>query len=489
VSEAVPQLAVELDALPHDLRPGRVHDLAGEQIASATGERLFEPARWPASPEPALAVRARAREEHRRWTIELDPDAAWSDGSPVTARDVVRTVEHLIEPRTQAPLAWLGDAIAGCQARRLGGRGAIGCTARGRRRLELTLVRPMANLPGRLATTAFSPLPADTSLVSGPYRIAGRLPGERGFVLGANRHGRAWRSSSPSRIVLLRTDNPEQGLELYERGLLQVTANTWFPHEQLARQRGRPDLHQADIALAAYLLPNPRRVGALGDPRARQAISLSVDRVRAAAAVDGAIVPLRRFTELWGGDGGVLDRDCDAARIAARSMPRPLPGRLRLGYADFPPNRAVAAAIAADVHDALGIELILSSLSYREQRRALASGDFELMYCLSPAPFCDPTSLLAPFAGGSRLGRALGFMDPRFDAALVDAERQSEPEARMRACERANDLLLTALPVVPLARVRSVCLRQPSLGGFAVRPDGTIPFAEIRHSPLRKGAT
>ncbi|MEX0972382.1 MAG: ABC transporter substrate-binding protein [Solirubrobacterales bacterium] len=482
------QLAVELDVLPHDLRPGRVHDLPGEQIASVTGERLFEPGPWPSSARGALAVRARASEGNRRWSLALDPDATWSDGSAVTAGDLVRAVENLVEPSTYAPLAWLTDPIAGCRDRRLGKGGPIGCAAAGRYRLELSLMRPVANLAARLSATAFGPLAADASLTCGPYRIAERLPGARGFVLSANPGARALRADSPQRVVLLRTNDPEQGIELYERGLLHVTANTSFPHERLPHERGRPDLHAARISLAAYLLPNPRRVGALADPRARRAISLALDRGRAADAVHGAIAPLWRFTELWGGGGEVPGRNCDSARAAARALPRALPGRLRLGYADFAPNGTVATALAAQVRDALELELIPTPLSYEGHREALRRGDFDLMYCLSPAPFDDPTSMLAPFESGGGMSGALDFADRRFDALLADADQLSDPAERRRSCERANDVLLASLPVIPLAAVHSVCLRQPSLRGFSVRPDGTIPFARLRLA-RRSGAS
>jgi peptide/nickel transport system substrate-binding protein len=61
-------------------------------------------------PEPALARTWTADPGGASWTFELRPDARWHDGEPVTADDVVFTVDTLRDPDYHGPGAgsWLG---------------------------------------------------------------------------------------------------------------------------------------------------------------------------------------------------------------------------------------------------------------------------------------------------------------------------------------------------------------------------------------------
>ncbi|MBA2382357.1 MAG: peptide ABC transporter substrate-binding protein, partial [Chloroflexi bacterium] len=49
-------------------------------------------------PKPALARSWISADKGAIWTFELNPDARWQDGEPVTADDVVFTVETLQDP-------------------------------------------------------------------------------------------------------------------------------------------------------------------------------------------------------------------------------------------------------------------------------------------------------------------------------------------------------------------------------------------------------
>ena len=62
------------------------------------------------NPEPALARSWTADPSGASWTFELRPDARWQDGEPVTADDVVFTVDTLRDPDYHGPGAgsWLG---------------------------------------------------------------------------------------------------------------------------------------------------------------------------------------------------------------------------------------------------------------------------------------------------------------------------------------------------------------------------------------------
>lgn len=52
---------------------------------------------------PDLATTWELSEDSRTWTFHLDPSAVFADGTPVTAGDVVFSIERVLDPATRAP--------------------------------------------------------------------------------------------------------------------------------------------------------------------------------------------------------------------------------------------------------------------------------------------------------------------------------------------------------------------------------------------------
>jgi peptide/nickel transport system substrate-binding protein len=120
---------------------------------------------------PDLAARWSSDESGRRWTFELRADARWHDGQPVTAADVVFTVNTLRDPAYQGPGA--------------GSWNEVTATAIGDRTVRFDLATPIGGFL-QLATQPIAPahllegvpieaLPTDPfgqlPVGSGPYAI------------------------------------------------------------------------------------------------------------------------------------------------------------------------------------------------------------------------------------------------------------------------------------------------------------------------------
>jgi len=64
---------------------------------------------------PNLAESWKPGPETRYWEFVIQKDAVWSDGSPVTADDIVYTFVHLAAPETQNPWMWFFNPVKGLQ--------------------------------------------------------------------------------------------------------------------------------------------------------------------------------------------------------------------------------------------------------------------------------------------------------------------------------------------------------------------------------------
>lgn len=81
--------------------------------------------------------------DNKTWIFTLRSDAAWSDGSPVTAQDFVYSWQRLVDPKTSSPYAWF-PALAGINHARDIAVGQLpitqlGVTAIDKQHLKITL--------------------------------------------------------------------------------------------------------------------------------------------------------------------------------------------------------------------------------------------------------------------------------------------------------------------------------------------------------------
>jgi peptide/nickel transport system substrate-binding protein len=277
-------------------------------------------AQGPPTFEPALA---------RRWTVssdgmtidfELDAAARWSDGRPVTSRDVV--FSH--EAATSADVGWVGRDV----------KGSIeSVTALGDHRVRYRFRRPapynlMDAVEGNIlpahhyAAVPFVSWPktefTTAPVVSGPFRLASYRPGEA-IVLERNP---AWTGppAGVPRVVFRVLPDVATLLVEIESGGIDLMENV--PAAQVQRLRANPRLelatvHDLSYTFVCWNLRSPL----FADPRVRRALTLAIDRQ---AIVDGILFGNGRtlaspiLSLFWAHDSSLRPHPHDPSR--ARSL-------------------------------------------------------------------------------------------------------------------------------------------------------------------------
>jgi peptide/nickel transport system substrate-binding protein len=215
-------------------------------------------------------------------TYYLRPDAVWSDGEPIDARDVVFTFELVRKPEIGSVYADVWEHLDSV-------------VAVGEREVRFYFAR---RYPGMLFDTGIGIVPAHVFeeaatdnaalaahptlvdpggnlVVSGPYRVAERRPGDR-LVLVAN----------PLAPVPPRTDTvifrviPEMTTRLaeLEAGGLDVMGPV--PMERAAELDADPRfrIERINDRFYDYIAWNPVAFEPFADPEVRRALSLAIDR-------------------------------------------------------------------------------------------------------------------------------------------------------------------------------------------------------------------
>ena len=171
---------------PASLDPARHGDLGSASFISQLYETLtaVDPT---LTVRPALAESWVVSDEGRRVTFTLRPDLTFSDGTPLTAADVVHSWRRLFDATSPSPLASLIADVVGARAL-LSGQStdieSLGVRAEGDRTVVVDLERGGGDLPAIVSGAPFAIVPASAGAAEITPNPA-TFVGSGGYVLSA----------------------------------------------------------------------------------------------------------------------------------------------------------------------------------------------------------------------------------------------------------------------------------------------------------------
>jgi len=391
---------------------------------------------------------------------------------------------------------------------------SVGLAAPDDRTLRIDLVRPTPYFLDLMAFGAFLPVHPPTVeawvdvdaqtgairqahgwtkpphiVTSGPLTID-RWVFKRELDLRPNPHYRDPSLIKSGRIRTLIVEDQNTSVLAYESGAADWHADVQVDYigDMLAQQRAgeREDLHDF-TAFGTYFwsfnckehLADGRR-NPFADRRVRRAFSLAVNKQelvervrRSGERVADSLIPRgsipgfeparglpfdpqRARAELQ--DAGLADRDNDGFLInqARRRFPT-----VEILYTPVGPHRDLAIAIAAMWERELGVRTRLAVRETKVFRNSVKTQDYMVARGSWFGDYLDPTTFLDIHrTGDGNNDRAVS--DPHYDELLARAERESDPDSRMRILEEAaryadEDLV----PVLPIFHYNQYYLFKP----------------------------
>jgi oligopeptide transport system substrate-binding protein len=487
---------------PATLDPAAITAIPEGRIVRALFEGLVVRDPKTLEPRPGMAERWECSKDGLAWTFAIRDGARWTNGDPVTAEDIARSFERLLDPRTAAPYASKLFVVHGAKefATDVGEDGAprrsfatVGIRAEGSA-LAIDLEQPFPGLLDLLACPQFSPvnvaaidalrrahpddgerrwLRPENLVTNGPFRLLERRTGDR-IRLGKNHAYWDEKNVAFETIDALTAEHLSTVVNLYLTG--EVAWVDQMPAELLPRLARREDFHSAPYLGTYFYRVNVERPP-FDDPRVRRALALAIDREEIVRRLLGAgEAPLYACVPaaMPGWSGATMHRGAsfeDDVREARRLLAdagygeggRPFPS-FAIHYNTRESHRDIAEVVAEDWHKHLGIHARLENQEWRvfldTQRRI----DYDVSRSSWIADGVDPLGFLEIFTTGNDNNRT-GWSDPRFDAAIARASAAEEPE-RSRILAEAEAILLDALPILPIYAYATRNLVDPRLGGF-----------------------
>jgi ABC-type oligopeptide transport system substrate-binding subunit len=412
--------------------------------------------------QPALAARWDVAPDGRSLVFHLRPDLRFSDGSPLTARDVVGSWLRIIDPANPAPLFALMIDVKGARdflAGRTTDPESVGLRANGLD-VEVELERPGADFPAIVSSPMFGIVPAPVwqdgqaqfgvgATVSGGYAVVDVADDE--IVLERNDRYWAGPPAIPTVRLLLDIDgrSPVAAFESDDLDYTEVSIidAPWIPYD---RELG-PQLRETPSFALTYLGIDTTSEP-FDDLRVRQAFGKAVDweRVVALGAFGGQRPAISMVPPGIPGGGDrnwlpVHDPD-EARRLLAEAG---YPGGAGLPTIRFASGGAgIADAIAADVERELGMDVELEILDDHLGRLNSDPPNMWLTGWIADYLGAnDFLGVLLETGSGDNYGR---WSSAAFDQAIADALATRDPDEAVVAYERALAEIQREVPVVPL---------------------------------------
>jgi oligopeptide transport system substrate-binding protein len=474
-----------------DLDPHMATETKYYSVLSALLEGLVAEDPATLGPVPGVAESWEASPDGLTYTFHLRADARWSDGTPVTANDFIESWHRILSPSLGAPNASQLYVIQGAEAfsRGVADFSQVGLKARDDRTLSVILEHPAPWFLSMLSGPAWLPVPVATVAKYGAvaargvsWAVPGRWVGNGPFVLASWSHGQEivvtrsqtyWDAGGVRlrEIHFHEFDSIDAEERAFRAGQLHLT-ETIPPDKIDVYRRDAPGLLRVDPLLGTYFIRiNVRRAG-LSDGRIRQALSLAIDRDAIVERVlRGGQEPATSLVPP--GLGGYAPertkgpRADEARRILAQAGHPGGAGlpAFSLLYNTSESHRTIAEALQEMWRRELGIQVNLVNEDLKSTEEARSAGSYDLLRSSWIADYEDPSAFLDVFRGGSG-NNFTGWSDTGYDSLLFAAARTADPAARNALYAKAEHVLISEAPIIPLYHYTHVFLLRPSVHGW-----------------------
>jgi ABC-type oligopeptide transport system substrate-binding subunit len=446
--------------------------------------------------QPALAGSWETQNGGKRVVFHLRSGLTFSDGSPLTAADVVKSWMRVLSPSKPSQLASLLDSVVGARAYRegKGAASAVGLKAVNDTDVQVDLSIATIDFPAIVSCPSLAVVPPNidsnpkvlspgTFVGSGGYVLSGLTDTET--TLKANSH--YWAGTPPITTVHLVSDAGTNGaVASFEAGDLDYAPvyaqdATWIQYDK----RLGPSLRVEPSPSVEFYGFNTTKAP-FDNVHVRRAFAMGIDwrKLITLEAVPG-MVPATGMVPLGVPDHSSQDYGAKFDLATAKSE------LAAAGFANgvgFPTvtlvttgsdNQSLEAAIIKQLHDNLGIDI-----SYR-----MLDGDTYNTDLLTDPPQMWQMDWVADYPGADDfLGILLGsgqtnnfgrWSNSAFDTALTNALSAKDAASAQAAFDAAQAIVLDQAPVVPVDYGVGYALAADGLLGALPNSQGIIRYAGL----------
>jgi oligopeptide transport system substrate-binding protein len=458
---------------------------------------------------PGVAERWEMAPDGKTYTFHLRPEARWSDGTPLTARDFVQSWQHTLTPSTGSQYNYQLYPIKNAQAfaeGKLADFSQVGVREADAHTLVVTLENPTPYFLQLCAFPTLHPVPValiqrlgddwvkpENIISNGAYRLASWRINDK-IRLEKNPH--YWDRSHVAleTIDVLPISDANVAFNFYASGLADLVMDKGLaPPALLDDLKRGEDFHAAPFLGIYFLRYNCER-GPFRDERVRRAFSLAIDKQRIVEKITRAgELPAPGFVPPgipgYTGTEGLAFDPQEAVRLLAEAGYAGGKGfpNVNYLYSKSELNEAIAVELQSMWLTTLGVGVNLVRQEWKVYLNSLSLLDYDIARSSWVGDYPDPNTFLDMFLTGGGNNRT-GWSSSDYDALIAAAASTLDPARRFEILAQAEDFLVRqAVPVCPIYYYVGIQLFDPEkLGGIRANVLDEHPLRAIFRKPRLK---
>lgn len=498
-------LRVGNGADPQALDPHFVQGVPEHRILSALLEGLVDADPKTLEPIPAVAAAWEISPDGNVYTFHFRPEARWSNGDPVTARDFVYSWRRILTPALAAEYASMLHCIKNARPfneGKLDDFALVGVKAIDDRTLEVTLEAPNPSFLSMQTHTAYYPVHPptiekfgridqrnthwarpDSFVGNGAFILKRWVPNN---VIEVVRNDLYWNAANVPlpRIRFYPIENNLTEERSFRTGHLHLTETIPLSKAPVY-MRQRPDLIRVDPYLGTYYYRLNVTRPPFTDARVRRAFALAIDRDTLAARVMTAgQKPAGTYCvpEAAGYTCPVsLGFDVKEARrlLAEAGYPggKGLPP-IEILFNTNEAHKTIAETIQRMWKENLNAQVTLVNQDWKVYIESQNTLNYHVSRSSWIGDYNDPINFLQCYVTNDGNNRT-GWSSPEYDDWVFRASREADPKTRLDMLAKAEAILLTEAPIIPIYYYTRAFLISPDVLNWQSNILGYISFKRL----------
>ncbi|WP_185236145.1 peptide ABC transporter substrate-binding protein [Teredinibacter franksiae] len=486
-------LHVSIGAAPQALDPHLIVGVPAMKVVAALFETLLTMDAQSNQPAPGLAHTWHMGDGGLTYRFILRDELKWSDGSPITADDIVVTWQRIFAANIGHPFAQDYYAIAGAKAYHLGEHRdftRVGVKALDRQTVEFKLKAPDPLFLKRLTHASTSPIQKANLLAfteldnpvsawtqgknlvgNGPFRLVDWQLNKM-IVVEKNPHYWDAQNVKLEKIVFYPIENMATEERMFRSGKVQLLYGGKIPQEKIQTyQKESPEKLVIVQGYATYYYNFNTLRAPFDNVNVRRAFTYAVDRdsiiQRIAKAGQTPALTLSPKDRLYSPDSPIRF----APKLAQQYL-------ADAGYPNgdgFPPvtltfntdagHRKVSVALQQMWKKHLNIDVQLDNQEWKVFLSNRRQHVFDISRDGSSSTFADPMDMLNSFTSAHVMNTA-GWSNAEYDRLLASARTELNVETRLALLEKAEIIFTREVPVFPIYYYAYSYLIAPEVKGM-----------------------
>nr|AGS51823.1 oligopeptide ABC transporter, periplasmic oligopeptide-binding protein OppA (TC 3.A.1.5.1) [uncultured bacterium contig00066] len=394
-------------------------------------------------------------------TFTLRNGVQWSDGTPITAQQVVESWLHHLAPETASEYAYMmAEVVKGAADYNEGHGPASGVAIRAvnDRTFEVTMNGPTPYALDMMAHYAFSPLPmhvinrygsnwtrVENFVGNGPFILSEYIPNNRIVVTPNDKY---WNSANVflTKITFLPIEDQNTSYNAFLNG--EIDWDTGVPLARIDEVKLHKDYQVAPQAGTYYILINHVDYAPLRDARVRKALAMAINRQELIDnVVKGGQLPANSLVPSMGDYVATPGNPYNVAEAQRLLAEAGYPGGAGLPtfeyvYNTLDSHRIIGEYIQQALRNNLGVNITLRNMEWASYLDYRDTPSMQLARAGWIADYMDPQNLLDLLISntGNNDGR---YSNAEYDRLIRQATVMPAGAARNAIMRQAEDIAIT----------------------------------------------